>query len=95
MYVTLDPCQMCAGAIVQSRIPRVVMGALSPKAGSAGTVINILENPEFNHQVELTKGILEKECSDILKEFFTDLRKRNKAEKEARKLAEAAKEEEQ
>ena len=89
MYVTLEPCQMCAGAIVQSRIPRVVMGALSPKAGSAGTVINILENPEFNHQVELTKGVLEQECSDILKEFFTELRKRNKAEKEARKLAEA------
>lgn len=93
MYVTLEPCQMCAGAIVQSRIPRVVMGALSPKAGSAGTVINILENPDFNHQVELSKGILEKECSAILKEFFTELRKRNKAEKEAKKIAQALAEE--
>lgn len=93
MYATLEPCQMCAGAIVQSRIPRVVMGALSPKAGSAGTVINILENPDFNHQVELSKGILENECSAILKEFFTELRKRNKAEKEAKKIAQALAEE--
>jgi tRNA(adenine34) deaminase len=92
LYVTLEPCQMCAGAIVQSRIPRVVMGASSPKAGCGGTVLNILENPEFNHQVDVTRGVLEKDCSDILKEFFTELRKRNKAEKEARKLAEAAEE---
>lgn len=90
LYVTLEPCQMCAGAIVQSRIPRVVMGAMSPKSGCAGTVLNILENPEFNHQVDVTTGVLEKDCSDILKEFFTELRKRNKAEKEARKAAEAA-----
>ncbi len=90
LYVTLEPCQMCAGAIVQSRIPRVVMGASSPKAGCAGTILNILENPEFNHQVEVTKGILENDCSAILKEFFTELRKRNKAEKEARKLMENA-----
>ena len=89
LYVTLEPCQMCAGAIVQSRIPRVVMGAMNPKAGCAGSVLNILENPEFNHQVEVTKGILESDCSEILKEFFTELRKRNKAEKEARKKAEA------
>ncbi|WP_044933558.1 tRNA adenosine(34) deaminase TadA [Butyrivibrio sp. AC2005] len=92
LYVTLEPCQMCAGAIVQSRIPRVVMGASSPKAGCGGTVLNILENPEFNHQVDVTRGVLETDCSDILKEFFNDLRKRNKAEKEARKLAEAEKE---
>ncbi|WP_026664555.1 tRNA adenosine(34) deaminase TadA [Butyrivibrio sp. FC2001] len=92
LYVTLEPCQMCAGAIVQSRIPRVVMGASSPKAGCGGTVLNILENPEFNHQVDVTRGVLENDCSDILKEFFTELRKRNKAEKEARKLAEAAEE---
>ena len=92
LYVTLEPCQMCAGAIVQSRIPRVVMGASSPKAGCGGTVLNILENPEFNHQVDVTRGVLENDCSDILKEFFNDLRKRNKAEKEARKLAEAEKE---
>ena len=67
-------------------------GASSPKAGCGGTVLNILENPEFNHQVDVTRGVLEKDCSDILKEFFTELRKRNKAEKEARKLAEAAEE---
>ncbi|WP_408069823.1 tRNA adenosine(34) deaminase TadA [Butyrivibrio sp. JL13D10] len=90
LYVTLEPCQMCAGAIVQSRIPKVVMGAASPKAGCGGTVLNILENPEFNHQVEVKRGVLDSDCSDILKEFFTELRKRNKAEKEARKLAEAA-----
>ncbi len=85
LYVTLEPCQMCAGAIVQSRIPRVVMGAMNPKAGCAGSILNILENPQFNHQVQVSKGILENDCSNILKEFFTELRKRNKAEKEARK----------
>ncbi len=85
LYVTLEPCQMCSGAIVQSRIPRVIMGASSPKSGCGGSVLNILENPEFNHQVEVVKGILEEDCSNILKEFFTDLRKRNKAEKEERK----------
>lgn len=79
---------MCAGAIVQSRIPRLVMGASSPKSGCGGTVLNILENPEFNHQVDVSRGVLENDCSDILKEFFTELRKRNKAEKEARKEAE-------
>ena len=86
LYVTLEPCQMCSGAIVQSRIPRVVMGALSPKSGCGGSVLNILENPEFNHQVEVVKGILEDECSDILKRFFTELRKRNKKEKEEKRL---------
>ncbi len=93
LYVTLEPCQMCAGAIVQSRIPRVVMGAMNPKAGCAGSILNILENPEFNHQVDVTRGVLEKDCSDILKEFFTELRKRNKAEKEARKKLENNEEE--
>ncbi|WP_197023970.1 tRNA adenosine(34) deaminase TadA [Butyrivibrio sp. NC2002] len=85
LYVTLEPCQMCAGAIVQSRIPKVVMGALSPKSGCGGSILNILENPEFNHQVEVVKGVLEEESSQILKEFFTGLRKRNKAEKEEKK----------
>ena len=64
------------------------MGASSPKSGCGGTVLNILENPEFNHQVDVSRGVLENDCSDILKEFFTELRKRNKAEKEARKEAE-------
>lgn len=84
LYVTLEPCQMCAGAIVQARIPEVVMGCMNPKAGCAGSVLNILEMPQFNHQVSVTRGILEQECSDMLKTFFTELRKRNKAEKEAR-----------
>ncbi|MBQ0026265.1 MAG: tRNA adenosine(34) deaminase TadA [Lachnospiraceae bacterium] len=82
MYVTLEPCQMCAGAAVQSRIDRVVIGAPSPKAGSAGTLINILENPQFNHQVQITRGVLEEECTAMLKDFFKDLRVRVKEEKE-------------
>ncbi len=82
MYVTLEPCQMCAGAAVQSRIDRVVIGAPSPKSGSAGTLINILENPEFNHQVQITRGVLEEECTAMLKAFFKDLRVRVKEEKE-------------
>ncbi|MCM1024963.1 MAG: tRNA adenosine(34) deaminase TadA [Roseburia sp.] len=83
LYVTLEPCQMCAGAIVQARIPEVVMGCMNPKAGCAGSILNILEMPQFNHQVSVTRGILEKECSGMLKLFFTELRARNKAEKEA------------
>ncbi|MCR5503696.1 MAG: tRNA adenosine(34) deaminase TadA [Lachnospiraceae bacterium] len=86
LYVTLEPCQMCAGAIVQSRIDRVVMGSDSPKAGSAGTVIDILNNPEFNHQVPVTRGVLEEECTALLQKFFQELRIRVKAEKaEAKK----------
>lgn len=84
LYVTLEPCQMCAGAIVQARIPEVVMGCMNPKAGCAGSILNILDMPEFNHQVATTRGVLEQECSDILKVFFTELRIRNKAEKAAR-----------
>lgn len=78
LYVTLEPCQMCAGAIVQARIPRVVMGALSDKAGCGGSVMNILENPDFNHQVKVERGVLQEKCSEILKTFFVDLRKRSK-----------------
>ena len=85
LYVTLEPCQMCAGAIVQARIPEVVMGCMNPKAGCAGSILNILDMPQFNHQVSVTRGILEQECSDMLKLFFSELRVRNKAEKEARK----------
>lgn len=85
LYVTLEPCQMCAGAIVQARIPAVIMGCMNPKAGCGGSILNILEMPEFNHQVDVTRGILEQECSDILKVFFTELRERNKREKEERK----------
>lgn len=81
MYVTLEPCQMCAGAIVQARIPQVVMGCMNPKAGCAGSILNILDMPQFNHQAEAIRGVLEQECSDMLKLFFTQLRERNKREK--------------
>ncbi|MDE6026352.1 MAG: tRNA adenosine(34) deaminase TadA [Lachnospiraceae bacterium] len=74
MYVTLEPCQMCAGAIVQARIPRVVIGCMNPKAGCAGSIINLLDMKQFNHQVETIKGILEDECSAMMKLFFTELR---------------------
>ena len=78
MYVTLEPCQMCSGAIVQARIPRVVIGCMNPKAGSAGSIINLLDIKEFNHQVDITKGILEEECSEMLVTFFKNLREKNK-----------------
>ena len=81
LYVTLEPCQMCAGAIVQARIPEAVIGCMNPKAGCAGSILNILEMPQFNHQVCVTRGVLEEECSSLLKLFFTELRRRNKAEK--------------
>lgn len=81
LYVTLEPCQMCAGAIVQARIPRVVMACMNPKAGCAGSILNILNMPEFNHQVDVTRGVLEEECSTLLTRFFKELRVRNKAEK--------------
>ena len=91
MYVTLEPCQMCAGAIVQARIPKVVIGCMNPKAGCGGSILNILEMPEFNHQVKVTRGILEEECSHMLTQFFKELRIRNKAEKELRKEKEQQK----
>ena len=81
MYVTLEPCQMCAGALVQSRIDRVVIGTMNPKAGCAGSVLNLLRVPEFNHQVEITRGVLQEECSAVLQAFFKDLRIRVKEEK--------------
>ena len=87
LYVTLEPCQMCAGAIVQARVTEVVMGCMNPKAGCGGSILNILEMPQFNHQVQVTRGVLEEACSDILKEFFTGLRARNKAKKEAQRAA--------
>lgn len=74
LYVTLEPCQMCAGAIVQARIKRVVVGSMNPKAGCAGSVLNILQMKEFNHQVELSTGIMKEECSELLKAFFRKLR---------------------
>ncbi len=85
LYVTLEPCQMCAGAIIQARITEVVMGCMNPKAGCGGSILNILEMPEFNHQAKVVRGILEEACSQMLKKFFTELRERNKREKEAAK----------
>lgn len=76
LYVTLEPCQMCAGAIVQARIPRVVIGSMNPKAGCAGSILNILEMPQFNHRCEVTRGILDDECSNMLTTFFKELRQR-------------------
>lgn len=81
LYVTLEPCQMCAGAIVQARIPRVVMGCMNPKAGCAGSILNVLNMPEFNHQVDVTRDVLQEECSRMLTEFFKELRIRNQFEK--------------
>ena len=78
MYVTLEPCQMCAGALVQSRIDRVVIGAMNPKAGCAGSVLNLLQIAGFNHQVEITKGVLEEECSQMLSSFFAELLEKKK-----------------
>lgn len=82
LYVTLEPCQMCSGAIVQARIPKVVIGCMNPKAGCAGSILNILQTPEFNHQVDVTTGVLEAECSHMLVRFFKELRTRVRREKE-------------
>ena len=87
MYVTLEPCQMCAGAIVQARVKKVVIGCMNPKAGCAGSILNILQMDEFNHRVEIERGILEEECSQMLTSFFKNLRKKLKAEKEENKKA--------
>lgn len=81
MYITLEPCQMCAGAIVQARIPRVVIGSMNPKAGCGGSILNLLQMKEFNHQVEVTRGVLEEECSEMLSAFFRKLRQKKKEKK--------------
>lgn len=81
MYVTLEPCQMCAGAIVQSRMGKVVIASMNPKAGCAGSVINLLQMKQFNHQVEMETGVLEEECSIMLSRFFQELREKKKKEK--------------
>lgn len=78
IYITLEPCPMCAGAIVQARIPRCVVGTMNPKAGCAGSVMNLLNCEGFNHQVEFEEGVLHDECQSILQEFFKDLRIRLK-----------------
>lgn len=78
MYITLEPCQMCAGAMVQARLQRAVIGSMNPKAGCGGSVLNILQMAEFNHQVDVERGVSEEECSSILTEFFSDLREQKK-----------------
>ncbi len=82
MYVTLEPCQMCAGALVQSRIDEVVIGSMNPKAGCAGSVLNLLEMDGFNHKVRVTRGVLEEECSRMLSDFFRELREKKKRQRE-------------
>ena len=86
MYITLEPCQMCAGAIVQSRMKKVVIGAMNPKAGCAGSILNLLQMAQFNHQVELEQGMLEEECATLLSDFFRELREKNKKKKESGKI---------
>ena len=88
MYITLEPCQMCSGAILQARVDRIVIGCMNPKAGCAGSILNLLDMKEFNHQVEVERGVLEEECSQMLKSFFKKLRVRLKEEKKAKKLEE-------
>ena len=78
IYVTLEPCPMCAGAIVQARIPEIRIGSMNPKAGCAGSVLNLLQEKGFNHQVRVETGILGEECSQMLSEFFKELRKKKK-----------------
>ena len=78
IYITLEPCQMCAGAIVQARIPRVVIGSMNGKAGCAGSILNLLEMKEFNHQCQVERGVLDEECSSMLSQFFKELRSNKK-----------------
>lgn len=81
LYVTLEPCQMCAGAIIQARVSKVVMGSMNPKAGCGGSVLNLLQMSKFNHQAEVVRGVLEEECSTMLSHFFMQLREKKKQEK--------------
>ena len=85
LYVTLEPCQMCSGAIVQARVKRVVIGCMNPKAGCAGSILNLLQVERFNHQVEITSGVLEAECSQMMKGFFKELRENQKKKKDIQK----------
>ncbi len=87
LYVTLEPCQMCAGAIVQSRVERVVVGCMNPKAGCAGSILNLLDVKEFNHQAELVTGVLKEECIALMTGFFRELRERKKAERKGSRVS--------
>ncbi len=86
IYITLEPCQMCAGAIVQARVTRAVIGSMNAKAGCAGSILNLLEMEEFNHQVDVTRGVLGEQCSTMLSAFFQGLRERKKLAKQAAKI---------
>lgn len=87
MYVTLEPCPMCAGAIVQARIPRVVIGAMNPKAGCAGSILNLLQVERFNHQAEVITGVMQEECQSMMKQFFRRLREAKSAAKEEQRVS--------
>ncbi len=76
MYVTLEPCPMCAGALVQARVKRLVFGARDPKAGCVGTLMNLVDFPAFNHRLQVTEGVMEEECALLLKQFFQSLRRK-------------------
>ncbi|MGE7844103.1 tRNA adenosine(34) deaminase TadA [Lysinibacillus sp. NPDC093712] len=89
LYVTLEPCPMCAGAILQSRVPRVVYGARDIKAGCVNSLYHLLNDARFNHECDVTEGILAEDCGQILTDFFRVLRERKKAEKKVRKMAES------
>lgn len=78
MYVTLEPCTMCAGALIQARLDKVVIGTMDEKTGACGSVLNVLEDYKFNHKVEIEKGVMEKECKEILQKFFKELRDKKK-----------------
>ncbi|ATQ50574.1 tRNA adenosine(34) deaminase TadA [Staphylococcus epidermidis] len=84
LYVTLEPCVMCAGTIIMSRIPKVVYGATDPKGGCSGSLMNLLEQPQFNHRAIVEKGILEEECAELLRSFFKEIREKKKAEKQGK-----------
>ena len=86
MYVTLEPCQMCAGAMMQARLTEAVIGCMNPKAGCAGSVLNILEMDGFNHKVQVTRGVLEEQCSNMLSQFFRELRQKRKEQLSSRYL---------
>ncbi|NGZ78200.1 tRNA adenosine(34) deaminase TadA [Saccharibacillus sp. VR-M41] len=90
LYVTLEPCPMCAGAIVQGRVPLVVYGTPDPKAGCAGTLMNLLQEPRFNHRTELIEGVMQEECANLLSDFFRGLRQRLKERKMLSKENESA-----
>lgn len=87
LFVNLEPCPMCSGAMILARMKKVVFGAFDPKAGTAGTFMNLLQDSRFNHQVEVEQGILEDECKEILQQFFKGLRERNKKRKQEAKQA--------